>query len=289
LYNYVSIIPPVICTGGIIIIKSPFKKFMPVVKPTRSSPPLYTPEDNRTISKYFDITKFISLLTKEALFFCRLDKLEDQYEGTTSKLNFEYRVKYQQQLRDSGFFQVPVTDEKIIADVKGQYEFERNRKHLTCVNCWNCKSEESAALWKIYSDFNKGIMIRSTVSDLKKSLEESDMEIYLSLINYLDYDTDIMPDGNTMFPVIHKQKAYSYEEEIRLIYTITPNTGWEFDWTKEKVQEGLYIKSNLNTLIDEIILSPFAPQWYFDLVSDIMERFNLIKEIKKSKLAFYSH
>lgn len=259
---------------------------MPVVKPTPGSPPLFSPKGNHQLSKYFDLTRFISLLHKQSLFFCRLDKLEDQFEGTTSRTNFQYRVKFQQSLRDNGFFEVPVPDEIIIQNVLDNYEFEKKRKHLTCVNCWNSKSGESAALWKIYADFSKGIMIRSSVDQLKKSLAGVDEDIFISMVGYLDYDTDIMPDGNSMYPVIHKQKAYSYEDEIRLIYSITPESGWDFNWTTQEVNEGLYIKADLNSLIEEIVLSPFSPQWYFELIGDLLIKYNLDKPVRKSKLTF---
>ena len=58
----------------------------------------------------------------------------------------------------------------------------------------------------------------------------------LSEIRYLDYEIDRMPDGNTTYPLIHKQKAYAYEDEVRLIHEKFPETGWEYDWSKEEIK-----------------------------------------------------
>lgn len=258
---------------------------MPIIKPTRHSAPVFYPKTDYTIVKYLDLTKYISLLQKKSLFFCRLDKLEDQFEGTTAKPNFESRVNYHKYLRDvENYFTVEVTDEDIIKTVKEQYEHEKKLKAINCVNCWNKKEQESAALWKIYSDFSKGIMIKSSISRLKRSLANAKEEIKLSEIHYLDYDNEPMPDGNTMYPLIHKHNAYSYEDEVRLINQVNQD-GWIHDWSKEEVFEGIFIETNINYLIREIIISPYSPRWFFDIVQDLSKKYGLEKQIKKSTLS----
>ena len=57
---------------------------MPIIKPTEFSAPVFFPKNDYSIVKYLDLTKFVSLLHKQSLFFCRLDKLEDKFEGTTA-------------------------------------------------------------------------------------------------------------------------------------------------------------------------------------------------------------
>lgn len=258
---------------------------MPIVKPTNQSAPVFYPASDYPLVKYLDLTRFISLIQRQALFFCRLDKLEDKFEGTTAKPNFDLRINHYRSLRDSGFFQVSLSDEDINQRVRKLYEFEKKKKAINCVSCWNKKNIESAALWKIYSDFSKGIMIKSSISKLIKSLENTKEEIKLSEINYIDYSQEVMADGNSMYPLIHKQIAYSYEEEVRLIYEIIPESGWEYDWKKEEVPEGLYIKVNLTELIEEIIVGPHSPKWFFKLVQDISEKYELNKTINKSQLS----
>jgi len=254
---------------------------MPIIEPTRHSAPVFFPNSDYTIVKYFDLTKFVSLLYKQALFFCRLDKLEDKFEGTSPKANFDFRVKW---YRQASNFSSPMTDEEIFRKIQDQVLFEKKLKALNCVNCWNKKEQESAALWKIYSNFSKGIMIKSSISRLKKSLEAAPEQLQLSEIEYKDYNKEPIPDGNAMFPLIHKQKAYSYEDEIRLIFEKLPEVGWDYDWAQEEVEEGLYISTNLNELIEEIIIGPYSPKWFFKLVEDIAKKYNIEKPINKSEL-----
>ena len=63
---------------------------MPIEKPSNQTAPVFFPKENYKIVKYMDLAKFISLLHSKSLFFCRLDKLEDKFEGSSPKLNLEY-------------------------------------------------------------------------------------------------------------------------------------------------------------------------------------------------------
>ena len=39
------------------------------------------PDEEQKVWRYLDFTKFLSLLDKNALFFSRIDRLTDKYEG----------------------------------------------------------------------------------------------------------------------------------------------------------------------------------------------------------------
>ena len=256
---------------------------MPIIKPSNHTAPVFYPDSNYSIAKYLDITKYLSMLQKNSLFFCRLDKLEDQFEGTTSKANFNDKVKLLKHLSDIGYFNSPLTEDQIINKVRGQYEVQKKFKSTFCVNCWNKYEKESAALWKIYSDFNKGIMIKSSISKLEKAFELVEIKIQLSEIHYLDHQKDKMLDGNMNYPVIHKHEAYNFEDEVRLIHLIKQSY-WEMDWSKEEVEEGIYINTNLNELIEEVVIGPYSPKWFYELIQNISDKYKLNKPIKKSLL-----
>lgn len=249
-------------------------------------PKAFLPKSDYSIVKYLDLTKYISLLQRQALFFCRLDKLEDPFEGLTPKANFDPRVEWHRYMRDvENFYEAPPTDDEILQSVKRSYEDEKFFKMIYCVNCWNKYDQESAALWKIYSDFNKGIMIRSSINNIKRSLTDFKEEITLSEVKYLNYDKDIMSDGNIIYPIIHKQKAYSYENEVRLIFDVT-QPGRVHDWSKEEIEEGLFIGVDLDKLIDEIIISPYASEWFTKLIVDLTNKYGLKKNVKRSALSW---
>lgn len=232
-----------------------------------------------------DLTKFVSLLQRKALFFCRLDKLEDHFEGTTAKSNWKKRFDYHatQHLRTPNFKKL--TDQEILKAVEADFEGDRKMKALKCICCWNIDDFESAALWKIYSDFSQGIMITSKISALIDSFNENTDDIDLSEVQYINHKLDDMPDFNMMYPVFHKNKAYTYEKELRLIYTVDFEVGWLYDWSKEEVEQGKYLPVNLDKLIDEIIVSPYSPDWYIKLIDNLCKTYGLKVDVIKSELA----
>src|SRR5690606_12343115 len=131
---------------------------------------------------------------------------------------------------------------------------------------------------------DKGIMITSNIELLNKSFEKTDEVIQLSEVKYIDHERDFIPTGNLNDCIIHKNKAYYYEEEIRLIYSLLGTgkvgNGLVYDWDSEPIKTGKYIKVNLDTLIDEIVLSPYASTWFYDIIQDLLQKYNLDKKIR---------
>lgn len=59
---------------------------MPIEIPTTKTAPVYFPSDNYKMVRYLDLVKFLSLIQTNRLYFSRLDKFEDNYEGTVPEL-----------------------------------------------------------------------------------------------------------------------------------------------------------------------------------------------------------
>src|SRR5690554_4136617 len=124
---------------------------MPIDRYSNTSPLFFEPEESVELARYININKLLSLLKDEQLFFCRLDKLEDRFEGTMPKISRKNFIDFYKHLRDvEKFFKVPMPDEKIERKADEDLEFRENFKSLNCVNCWNEFKDESYALWKVY-------------------------------------------------------------------------------------------------------------------------------------------
>jgi len=257
---------------------------MPIDRYSKTSPIYFEPHESIELARYMDITKFLSLLKDGQLFFCRLDKLEDRFEGTLPKISRKHLADW---FRDVGVTVHPNgtanIEEKIEQEVEKHFEFSEKYKSLTCINCWNEYRGESYALWKVYSDLNQGIMIKSSFSRIINAVKESKEEIYCSRIKYIDYEKDSIDIGNTMTPIVHKHKAYSYEQEIRLIHVVS-NEGWKHDWINEKYKNGIKINVDVQVLISEIVISPFAPDWFIELIEDILNKYSIECKLISSKL-----
>jgi len=246
----------------------------------------YYPIGNLKLSKYMNFLKFISMLKEKSLFFCRLDILEDKYEGVAPDTYYLRLFERFKRLQLTEKFEFK-TDKEIWDCVMNIKNNDERIKSIQLINCWHVFNEESAAMWKIYASFNEGIMIKSTVEKLEKALENCSEDLFMGKVIYFDHETELYSNNGLIDTIMHKHKLYSYEDEIRLIHILTDmEKGSQFDWNMESVKEGKYLKANLDTLIDEIIISPYASDYFVDLVSDIThQQYKIDKPVNKSRFS----
>jgi hypothetical protein len=91
-----------------------------------------TPPDDWVVRRFVDLAKFLDLLEKKQLWFCRADLLEDPREGRLTE--FE-RMQIRKSREDT---------ENLIR----RYESFREEFY---VNCWYAGEDESMAMWKLYT------------------------------------------------------------------------------------------------------------------------------------------
>lgn len=241
----------------------------------KKHPYLIEPENlNQKIWRYMDFTKFISLLLRKSLFFCRVDKLGDQNEMSLPLANRKKNIEFFNRNK-----------EIIEKSFKGKLTLElwNNILDFTrrsiIINSWNCSDYESAAMWSTYLRTNQGIAIQSSFNRLCESFNKTNYSIHIGLINYKDYKHDLIQENTIFGYVSHKLKSYEHEKELRAIIT---------NQVDEKLyplhETGKYIPINLEVLIESIYIAPNAPRWFNELVVDIMKKFNLDIPIKTSEL-----
>lgn len=242
-------------------------------------------DGNPQLQRYLSLEKFISMLQRSSLFFTRIDRLEDNYEGISPKVvRLGLKAFYEHQNK-RGFFTVPMTEDVINKNIERHEAETEKHRALFVVNCWHKNEIENALMWKSYSANNNGIMIRSDYRRICDSLNETENSIQISLIKYADFDNDRTIDfGNMLHPIIYKRHFYSSENEIRLIHQVS-NKQWVHDWENEESQDGIYVSVKVEELIKEIVVAPLAPEWYLDVVKSVCEKFELLKPVLRSSLA----
>ncbi len=151
---------------------------------------ILSPNNNAKIWRYMDFAKFVSLMDKKSLYFARADKLGDPFEGSYTKFNYERRRA-----------DITEDEEKQLSDI-----FNKIR-YYTFINCWHLNEHESTAMWKLYSEINKGIAIQSTITKLKNSLN-TDSDFFIKKVNYIDYDKEPIPEKSIISPFIYKRISY---------------------------------------------------------------------------------
>jgi len=145
------------------------------------------------IWRYTDLSKFLSILDKSALYFPRVDKLTaaDPFEGYYTKSilaidhlrldDFPEEWRKQSNINDEKSFRM------FIDAHRNMREHSRLEREVTFVNSWHCQEYESAAMWSLYLKTQEGIAIQSTYKRLVDSLAQyTDFGVKIGMVNYID-------------------------------------------------------------------------------------------------------
>ncbi|WP_131679647.1 DUF2971 domain-containing protein [Pseudoalteromonas agarivorans] len=262
-----------------------------------------TLDDDTVIWKYMDLSKFISLLSSQSLWFARLDKNweVDPFEGKVPTAHWESLVerilntKFAPQffgkskvqfggMPEVGMAQVPQSEQK-----SREIDLQRNMYEAAIYNsyvtCWNISTHESYHMWKLYCNHHNGIAIKSTIGRLKSSLgKNKNYTVLGGLIEYLDFKNQMPARGDNLLTHIYcKSMPYSFENEFRLClrdfgfvndviggdapYSVDPE---EIRANLDSYRSGYTVKLDLNTLIESVVTSPHSDPWFFDLVTSIV-------------------
>jgi len=226
--------------------------------------------DSTKIWRYMDFTKFVNLLDTESLFFCRVDRLEDKWEGTFPKKMINKFSLNKKNIKSA--------DGNVYSWCEWQIKKEA-RSHL--INCWHVNEHESDAMWKLYSSNRQSIAIQSTIGRLKGCFKTKE-NIYIGQVEYVDYNNYEpsnrilnIGEANTLKTFLLKRKGFEHEKEIRAITNIAYN--------KHKQEKGILVNIDLSELIETIVISSISEDWFFNLTSNIIKKYSYKFSVKKSE------
>ncbi|MBA3868020.1 MAG: hypothetical protein H0X30_02595 [Anaerolineae bacterium] len=211
-----------------------------------------------------DFTKFVSLLETKSLFFCSQLILQetDKHEGSYNQATLE-----------------TPSDKNILTAFDVGSNVLREFGKLVTVNSWHMNDIESVAMWNVYLNGNHGVAIKSTFRQLVESfIPETKYEVSIGKVNYLS-ENDIIPQPqgfNGLNASLWKWESYRYEQELRAVAITMPEDIHKYG--------GIYIPVDIEELIEKIVVSPNAPRWFYELVSRIAEKYNLVEKVAPSRL-----
>jgi hypothetical protein len=227
-----------------------------------------------------DITKFLSILTTESLFFTRADRFEDKWEGALTRNNLK---KWERRLVEGGLAE-PENAMSVLRE-----SFREQRQH-TYICCWHLGEHESAAMWKLYVKGFEGVALRTTTSGLTGALARyPDHDIFVGKVTYLDYDKEILPDNGLLAPLLCKRKSFEHEHEARAVISARPPTTLQ-DLVKAVppkapvADRGLSVPVDLVELAAVVYVAPTAPKWVCVLVKDLVRKFAVAWKVEQSTL-----
>lgn len=247
--------------------------------PYQESEDIITPTDETIIWRYMDLTKLLSILEDNTLFFTRADGFEDDFEGSLPKKNFEER-EIQRVLERRHAKPWDFSDS----------EYIKNLNRYVGISCWHNNPVESAAMWKLYLSSGDGIAIKSTVKRLKDCISDNH-EVFIGQVDYNDYDKEKIDFSNYFSLYLNKRKSFIHEQEIRAIIFLPPTPIFQpglsstHDYKTENIVGGIPINIKPSILIEEIRVSPKTPAWFLKLVKNIVKkRYLLDIEVTNSEM-----
>ncbi|KFO68467.1 hypothetical protein ER57_03940 [Smithella sp. SCADC] len=253
---------------------------------------------NKTVWRYMPFSKFISLITYKALWFSKLNILQDEYEGMIPS-NVRTAMNQDNQKWKSQF-NTPEFHRQID---NWPAENENDGRELIVVNCWFLGDEESKIMWNQYGKFNEAVAIKTTIGQLAHYvlMPDDDNISHIGLVSYVDHDNHKMSfyEANQAHEraFLKDTNRFSHEQELRLCTMSLKTTNCISmegrQYTREEVESkkmnnfnnpGLYIGVKLKELITEIVVCPNAQDWFTKMVARIVDLNGLNAKVSLSKL-----
>lgn len=185
------------------------------------------------IWKYMDKEKFSKMLDSSSLWFSRIDRFDDIFEGSISEITNRI-LKYG-----------PDVTSEMLNHFK---EVQKWQQQWTYANCWHNAENENALMWAAYAPH--GIAIKSKFYKLAEQLS---VNAVVGPVLYKNYSTDFITEG-TQMRYFQKRHNFKDEREVRALISEFP----EENLTITNPYEGKTVKVDLSVLIDNVVCRPFA-------------------------------
>ncbi|MBM3254221.1 MAG: DUF2971 domain-containing protein [Candidatus Omnitrophica bacterium] len=249
------------------------------------------PSDKSVVRwRYIDLARLVALLNDKKLHFSRADVFKDRHEGSITKPMWE-KLKIQLAKRPE------------LRKTMSNF-FERYMKESAFVSCW-CMEPESEAMWKLYCGDNYGVAITVVYRDIEAFF--INQGLLMTKVKYLNYQVEEFPLDMSFYPLFHKRQAFAHEKEVRIIkwcsehipgkrvrgHTPTEEEKRIDEYELKRGEElkvergtGILLEFDVEKLIRNIVVHPYATEWYFEVVKVAVEKFTpkLVGKVRWSSM-----
>ena len=158
------------------------------------------------------------------------------------------------------------------------------------VNCWHESEYESEAMWRIYAGDKYGLAIKTNVRTLAGSFVKRHPDA-IAKVEYIPHDEYLIPLGFA-HPLFFKRKNFDFEREVRVIVTdlLEYQSGDGNGDSEHPVclpdvtDDGQYYDIDPKQLIHQIVISPYAKPWLFELTQSVTKKYGLDIPVVQSSL-----
>ncbi len=224
--------------------------------------------DDARIWRYMDFPRFVAMLEYGGIFFSPVAAQQDVFEGSLTKAGPQEKEELRRALEAAGV-RVPA----------GDHLLPRLRAWMS-VSSWHASEHESAAMWKLYSASQQAIAIVSQLDKLRSLTRDARPAVHVGAVKYISYDSEPLTLDSVYAPFLHKRKSFEYERELRALTFDAQKVA-----TGEKPPDGVWVKLQLNDLIEQLYVAPDAERWYVELVERVSKRYGLRAGVHQSRMA----
>jgi len=245
------------------------------------------PEDQEVaIWRFMKMPKFRNLITTAELYFCRADLFpNDEREGLPPE---EY-------LTILGLNPLDLNERReLINHIGSDAQFREG----FYISCWHLFREETCKMWKEYGD--QGVAICSRYSLLKSALNAMSDRAYIGLVRY---GSDHLKGArwNLFCFITTKRWVYADEQEVRaFLWIMDPHAGINRHIDADNrvhprpltpppphVLKGHRRKVDLQALLTDIVVSPWASAATLDEVNQLVRSNGYSLPVRQSELSRY--
>lgn len=252
-------------------------------------------EIDRVVWRYLTFPKYISLITYQALWFAKLNILQDEFEGLIPVKTEEEMRKRNQKWKE--FFNHPEFHKQIDEWPKKNID---DGRELTTVNCWFISENESEQMWNEYVEGKEGVAVTSTVRRLSQYVYCEPQFSQIGKVKYVDlskHNISQYEAHQAQERAFLKDNRFKHEKELRIVtMSIKTPMCLKMDGNPLSSEDcqgknmnnfenpGLYVRADIRKLVTSTVLAPFAPKWFELLVKRIVELSGIGGFVKRSSL-----
>jgi hypothetical protein len=231
-----------------------------------------------SVWRYMDLSKFIWMIQRKALYFTRSDLMGDPFEGHYTKAIADQEEEHIRTLASNTAFMAVPHNLDIAREVHrvNTRELPKQLKAKYFVSCWHMNEEESPAMWKLYTSQNESICIRSKYKTFASLLPP---ESLLGCVRYIDYRRDRFDTKEMLGYIVHKRNSFEHEREIPAV--VYHNDTCPFELVGGS---GLVVPIDIAELIEEIIVSPASQPPLSEVVAGLAVKYGLNARVQQSRV-----
>lgn len=236
------------------------------------------------IWRFIELWKLKDLIQTGELYFRRADMLDDEHEGLPP-------LEYERVLNLNKY------DLQDIQERDHEIGWVAQIRQSFYINCWHLDVGETAKMWRQYG--KDGVALVSRYDKIKEALNSIPDQVMVGLVRY---GFKHLTGWNVIRFINTKREEYASEREVRAmiwIKDIADSMTRHIDENNRphdrpiydpplSMTDGIRRKIDISELIDEIILSPWAPESHKAEIKNMLTAANISINVRDSSLKPYS-